>query len=82
MWKHLLPNAAVYPDAFKDIPDDAPKIVYLTTGFPCIEYSPRGSNLGMHGEETGWMFPEQVNIILKLTPTALYNSWFPEICLR
>ena len=71
MWSDLCPDSPVYSDAFTDIPNDAPKVVYMTSGFPCIEYSPRGSNLGMFGKETGWMFPKQVTIILKHKPIAI-----------
>ena len=67
----MCPNSPIYPDAFQDIPNNAPKVAYMTSGFPCIEYSPRGSNKGMYGKETGWMFPKQVNIILNHKPIAI-----------
>ena len=71
MWKDLCPDSPVYPDAFNDIPKSASRVTYMTSGFPCIEYSPRGSNLGMFGKETGWMFPKQVTIILNHKPIAI-----------
>ena len=71
MWSDLCPDSPVYSDAFTDIPNNAPKVTYMTSGFPCIEYSPRGSNKGMYGKETGWMFPKQVNIILNHKPIAI-----------
>ena len=45
LWRRLVgSDKPVYPDAFNDIPDDAVQVVYMTTGFDCIDYSPRGSN--------------------------------------
>ena len=70
LWQLLLPEASVYPDTFKDIPKDARKVIYMTSGFPCPDYSPRGSNLGSKGS-TGWMYVKQVEVILEQLPVAI-----------
>ena len=69
MWRQMFAGAAVYPDAFRDIPDNVPSPTYLTSGFDCPDYSPRGSNLGMWGE-TGWKYVKQVSLIIRIRPKA------------
>ena len=40
---------------------------YLTSGFPCPNYSRSGNHTGGEGS-TGWMFVQQAAIILRIKP--------------
>ena len=70
LWKSLFSDSPIYPDTFTDIPNNVRRVTYMTSGFPCPDYSPRGSNLGSKGE-TGWMYVRQVDIILRILPVAI-----------
>ena len=42
----------------------------LASGQPCPDYARSGQHVGQYGK-TGWMFIEQVKIILKLLPLEI-----------
>ena len=56
-------------DTFGKAVTTAQWVHYLKTGQPCIDYSLSGKCLGSNGE-TGWMFVEQVKVILGQLPWA------------
>ena len=63
-------NLQCIGDAFKADYSSLERPMYLTTSMPCIDYSRSGPKLGQYGD-TGWMFTEQVNIILSIKATAI-----------
>ena len=56
-------------DTFGDKVSNACKVKYLKSGQPCPNFARSGNHLGSSGE-SGWMFVEQAEVILKLLPWA------------
>ena len=68
MWTDLTDTPS-YGDTFKLNYDTITTPDYLTSGQPCTDYSPPGSQAGEDGE-TGWMFTAQTAVINKIRPKA------------
>ena len=54
---------------FGEEASQASKVKYIKAGAPCPDYSRSGSKLGEQGE-TGWMFVQQAEVIVKKRPWA------------
>ena len=66
MWQDLT-GTVCHGDTFNIQPNTLQSPDYLTSGQPCIDYALSGSQTGAEGE-TGWMFTDQVDIILAFKP--------------
>jgi site-specific DNA-cytosine methylase len=69
VWKELYSGECL-GDTFKVDYNSVEVPMYLTSGQPCPDYARSGQHAGQYGK-TGWMFIEQVKIILKLLPLAI-----------
>ena len=69
IWKDLYGGKCL-GDTFQVDYSEVEVPVYLTSGQPCPNYARSGDHSGRFGS-TGWMFMEQVKVILKLMPLAI-----------
>jgi site-specific DNA-cytosine methylase len=71
MWEHLTKSKCL-GDTFKIRTAElrGSGLKYLKTGMPCPDYSSWGNHTGSKGK-TGWMFTEQVPLILEIEPLVV-----------
>ena len=68
VWKRIYGGECL-GDTFKTDWRTVKRVVYLTSGQPCPDYSRAGLKLGQYGQ-TGWMFTAQVDVILEIRPVC------------
>ena len=69
VWKELYSGECL-SDTFKVDYNSLEVPMYLTLGQPCPDYARSSQHAGQCGK-TGWMFLEQMTIILKLLPLTI-----------
>lgn len=69
VWTNIF-GGTCYGNTFEANWETIPWVAYMTSGQPCPDYARCGSRRGRFGK-TGWMFVQQVEVILYMQPACI-----------